>query len=196
MNILDLILGGSLGGLGGLGGGKSNDPIAIIARKLGIPENLARIAAAALLPALMKGLQRNTQKAGGFESLLGALQTGQHAKYVEDPDILDDQASVEDGNAILGHILGSKDVSRNVAGRAAQQTGIDPAILKKMLPMLAGVAMGSMSREMETAGGLSAMGEARPGSPALDALSSLLQGGDGQDDSEMDDLLNLAKRYF
>jgi hypothetical protein len=41
------------------------------------------------------------------------------------------------GNALLGTLFGSEDVSRAVAQGAAQQSGLDPALLKKMLPMLA-----------------------------------------------------------
>ena len=46
------------------------------------------------------------------------------------------------GNQILGHIFGSKDKSREVASQASEQSGVDPSILKKLLPIVAGaVAM-------------------------------------------------------
>ncbi len=47
-----------------------------------------------------------------------------------------DDTAVSDGNNILGHILGSKDVSRAVADRASANTGIDSGMLKQMLPCL------------------------------------------------------------
>jgi hypothetical protein len=47
-----------------------------------------------------------------------------------------------DGNGILGHILGSKDVSRQVAAQASARTGIGADVLKKMLPLVATLAMG------------------------------------------------------
>lgn len=65
----------------------------------------------------------------------------------DNPASIADQALIKDGNGILGHIFGSKDVSRNVAGRAAEQTGISSAILRKMLPMVATLVVGALSKK-------------------------------------------------
>ena len=51
-----------------------------------------------------------------------------------------------DGNGILGHIFGSKDVSRQVAARAAQSSGVAPDILAKMLPLVAATGHGQHVR--------------------------------------------------
>jgi hypothetical protein len=165
-----------------------------IAKQLGLPDEVAKQAAGALTPALARGLQRNASKPGGLDSLLGALGSGNHQQYVDQPEKLNAAESIADGNAILGHILGSKDVSRNVAGAAAQQTGVESAVLKKMLPMLGAVAMGALAKQ--TAGGqLSAV---LPGSPSasnpLGMLSGLLDS--DKDGSATDDLLDLAKKFF
>ena len=55
------------------------------------------------------------------------------------------------GNEVLGQIFGSKDVSRAVAQNAASQSGLDPSVLKKMLPMLAMLVAGYMAKQ-QTAG--------------------------------------------
>jgi len=167
------------------GGGNA---ISQIARQVGLPEGLAQQAVGALAPALSRGLQRNAAKPGGLESLLGALQKGNHQRYVDEPETLARESSVEDGNAILGHVLGSKDVSRNVAANAANETGIDASILKKMLPMVGAVAMGSLSKQ--TGGQLGALG----GGDALGALSGFLD--TDKDGSATDELLDLAKKLF
>ena len=57
------------------------------------------------------------------------------------------------GNNVLGQIFGSKDVSRAVAQNAASQTGQDPAILKKMLPMLAMLVGGYMAKQRDAGAG-------------------------------------------
>jgi hypothetical protein len=44
----------------------------------------------------------------------------------------------------LGHILGSKDVSRQVAAQASTRTGISELVLKQMLPAVATLAMGGV----------------------------------------------------
>jgi hypothetical protein len=170
-----------------------SDAIGQIAKQLGVPEGIAKQAAGALSPALARGLQRNASKPGGLDSLMGALQKGNHQRYVDEPQKLGEEDTIADGNAILGHIFGSKDVSRNVAGSAAKETGIDAGVLKKMLPMLGAVAMGSLSKQ--TGGGqLGALtGSGGPGG-ALGALSGLLDA--DKDGSPTDELLDLAKKFF
>jgi hypothetical protein len=177
-----------------------------IARNLQLPEGDARSAIEQLTPALNRGLSRNAKQPGGLESLFGALQSGGHERYAKDPSLLGDPRTVADGNAILGHILGSKDVSRNVAGRAAQQTGLDPSILKKMLPMVAAAAMGKLGQQSAGGGGLL-------GQLAGSALSGGMQQGATQQNSGMagmlesfldsdrdgavvDDLLSMAQKFF
>jgi hypothetical protein len=48
---------------------------------------------------------------------------------------------------VLEQIFGSKDVSRAVTQNAASQSGLDPSVLKKMLPMLAMLVAGYMARQ-------------------------------------------------
>ena len=91
--------------------------------------------------------------------------------------------SIQDGNNILGHIFGSKDVSRNVAAQAAETTGINADLIKQALPLSAGLAMGAMSKSSNA-------GESLDNS-ASDLFGSLM-GGDGID---MDDVLNLARSF-
>jgi hypothetical protein len=114
-------------------------------QQFGLGEAQTSDALSALVPALASGFQRNMQSTGGLESLVGALTGGRHAQYLDDPSTL--AGAADDGNGILGHIFGSKDVSRQVATRAAAQTGIDPSILKQMLPLVAALMMGTMSRQ-------------------------------------------------
>ncbi len=186
-----------------------------IAKQLNLNPSDVQNAVQHMAPALSRGIQKNISSPGGLEGLLGALSKGNHQQYVENPSTLGQDTTIQDGNAILGHILGSKDVSRNVAGHAAQQTGLDSGLLKKMLPMLATVVMGSLSKQSANAGllpgssgnsggggllggllkGLSGGGQARGGgNPALDMLSGFLDS--DNDGSVVDDLLGMAKKFF
>ena len=165
-----------------------------MANQLGISSGDAQRGIEQLLPALSRGMGRNAGGGGGLDSLVGALAGGNHDRYL-DPDVLGRPDSIADGNAILGHILGSKDASRNVAAQASQQSGLDSSILKQMLPMLATVAMGALAKNMNT-GGASRAGAApgATGGSPLDFLSQVLDtDGDG---SAIDDVLNLAKKFF
>jgi len=118
-----------------------------VAGQFGLDESQASSAGKALLPAISGGLKRNTQQEGGLQALMGALQGGSHDRYLDEPATLGQPESVMDGNNILGHLLGSKDMSRQVASSAAQKTGLDGGLLKKMLPMVAAMAMGSLSKQ-------------------------------------------------
>jgi len=118
-----------------------------VGAQLGLNQQQSQSAIAALLPAISSALKQNTANPQGLGGLLGALQKGNHEQYLENPQMLGQAESVTDGNAILGHLFGSKDVSRAVAGHAAQKTGIGADVLKKLLPLVATMAMGSLSKQ-------------------------------------------------
>ncbi len=178
---------------------KNQDVIRQMAGSLGLGERETASAMEQMMPALTRGIQRNTHQQGGLDALLGALAKGNHGRYLDRPADLGNTDATLDGNAILGHILGSKDVSRNVAGRAARETGLDSGLLKKMLPMLASAAMAALSKQSAggQAGGqaFGARGAAGAREPGLaDALGTFLDA--DRDGSIADDLLNLAQKFF
>jgi hypothetical protein len=180
MNILDAIICAQGGG-----------SLSQLAQNFGLSQDQAKSGVAALLPALSSGLKRNAASPGGAEQLLAALSGGQHSRYLDEVQTLGSTDTVSDGNSILGHILGSKDVSRNVAKRAAQQSGLGEDLLKKMLPVVATMVMGSLSKQTSSAG---LQARAGSGGGLLDALTPMLDAdGDG---SVADDVFNLAKGFF
>lgn len=135
MNILEAILSAQGGA-----------PVRQMGARVGVDEGQAQSALEALLPMLAGAVNRNATQPGGLEALLGALSDGHHQRYLDDPSSLTDVAAVEDGNAILGHLFGSKEVSREVASRASAQTGIGADVLKRMLPIVAAMLMGGLSK--------------------------------------------------
>jgi len=144
-----------------------------IAGQTGVGEAEAQAALKHLAPAISRGLQRNIGAEGGLESLLRALQSGNHGRYLDDPGQLGN--AVDDGNNILGHIFGSKEVSRGVANQVSQQTGIGADLLKQMLPLIASIVMGALAKKT-VGGGLA--GEPGAGGGGLgDILGSVLGGG-------------------
>lgn len=161
-----------------------------LSRQFGLDRSQTQSALDQLVPALNAGMKRNIQNQPGLDSLLGALAGGRHEQYLDAPDVLDQRAAVADGNGILGHIFGSKEVSREVAGRAAQKTGLDANTLKRMLPLVAAMLMGAMSKRTSSMG----VQRGAPQSSAGGMLGSLLDAdGDG---SIVDDLWGMAKRFF
>lgn len=165
-----------------------------IAAQLGVTEETAINAARTLLPTLTGGIQRNLAQPGGEESLSQALQSGNHQRYLNDPRALEQPQTLEDGNAILGHIFGNKDVSRNAAGFGAEQSGISPDLLKKMLPLLATTVMGLLAAKAMRGGPAGVVPGQGSGGGLTDLLGGLLDA--NKDGSPVDDVLSLAKRFF
>jgi hypothetical protein len=121
-----------------------------LGQKLGLSDKQTSQALEALLPALAAGLASNAQKPGGIEALLGALSKGSHERYLDDPKSLGHPDTIADGNAILGHLLGSKDMSRAVAGAAAKKTGLSDQVMKMALPVIASMVMSQLSRKTKS----------------------------------------------
>ena len=163
-----------------------------LANQFGLDSNQANSALAQLIPMLAGGVKKNVQK-GGLDSLISALNACNHSQYTDDPSQLENLSTISDGNAILGHLLGSKDVSRQVAGHAAQDTGIDSSILKKMLPVIATMVMGGMSKQSGAGGVLGSLlgtGQSRQASQSsgLESMLTSFLDKDG-DGSVIDDLM-------
>jgi hypothetical protein len=146
-----------------------------------------------LLPALAGGIAHNASQPGGLDSLLGALSGGGHQQYLNNPASL--AGATDDGNGILGHVLGSKDVSRQVADAAAAQTGIGADVLKKMLPLVASLAMGALSQHASSSSfnpNTAQLG----GGGLLDMLAPMLGGGAGGGTSAAGGLMGMLGQVF
>lgn len=121
-----------------------DDSMGQMANSLGLDASDLGKVVSALAPALMGSIMKEAESGDGFKS---ALRNGNHERYLNDPSTMRDPATRLDGNAILGHLLGSKDASRRVATAAEQETGISSDLIKKALPLIAAMAMGAMSKK-------------------------------------------------
>lgn len=164
---------------------KQSGGIGSIAQQLGVNEQVAQMGAEALLPAILGGFKKTAQaQPSGLEGLGGLLgQLGGGGLF--DSVVAPEPTPVEKGNDILGQIFGSKDVSRTVAGSASAQTGIDPSLLKKMLPILAMLVAGYMAKQSGggEGGGLGGLiggmlgGGGQPGGGGLGGMLGNVLGG-------------------
>jgi hypothetical protein len=92
---------------------------------------------------------------------------------------------------IPGHLFGSKEVSRQVAARAAAQTAVSSDVLKRMLPLAAALMMGAVSRN--TSGGASLSGTSTGGGISA-MLGPLLDS--NRDGSIVDDVTAMVGKFF
>jgi hypothetical protein len=183
-----------------------------MARELGVSEKQVASGAEALIPAILGGFKKQAQSqpsgVEGVGDMLGQLGGGSLMDDVLSPQ----PTPVDRGNDVLGQIFGSKDVSRTVAQNAASQSGLDPSLLKKMLPILAMLVTGYMAKQRSgasptqaspTGGGLGdllggmlggqASGAGRT-SGAGGGLGSMLDlNGDG---NPLDDILRMAGKVL
>lgn len=180
MNILDAILNAQ--------GGAA---VRQAGSQVGLPPDQTTAALAALVPALAAGFQRNLQSQGGLADLMSALSSGNHGQYLDQPASLGNQSAVADGNGILGHLLGSKDVSREVATRAAAQTGLSPDVLKRLLPLAATLMMGAFAKQSS---GVSSAGLGGSGGGLASMLTPLLD--QNRDGSIMDDVTSMIGKFM
>src|SRR5690606_24670591 len=118
-----------------------------LARQFGLSQQQAQDAVEALLPAFSQGLKRNASDPYGVGSFLNAMASGNHAKYFEDAQNAFSPQGMAEGNGILGHLFGSKELSRAVAGQAAQATGLGQQTLQQMLPVIASMIMGGLFKQ-------------------------------------------------
>ena len=178
-----------------------------VARELGVSDAQATAGAAALLPAILGGFKRQTQaQPTGLEGLAGMLGGLGGGGLLD--DVLSPQpTNVSRGDDVLGQIFGSRDVSRTVAQNASTQTGLDPALLKKMLPILAMLVAGYMAKQGQGSaapqagggglgdllGGMLGGGQAAAGRGAPSLASMLDLDGDG---NPLDDILGMAGKLL
>lgn len=152
-----------------------------MARQFGLTQQQTQEAMEALLPAFSQGLKRNASNPYDLSSFLGALSSGQHAKYFEDASNAFTQQGMAEGNGILGHLFGSKDLSRAVAAQAAQATGIGQDVLKQMLPALATMVMGGLFKQSTgQVSGQAAAGFGGAGNPLQEIIEQMMRQSSGQ----------------
>lgn len=135
---------------------QQTNAVGAISRELGIDPATAQAGAAALMPSILSGFQQpaaatatsdaaEPQAFGGLGGLLTTI-TSMGGGALLDNVTSNEPTEVGKGNEILGQIFGSKDGSRAVAADAAQKSGVDSSILKKMLPALTMAAAGYVAK--------------------------------------------------
>jgi hypothetical protein len=121
--------------------------VAELGHQYGLSPQQTQAAVAALLPAISMGLKRSTatpEGLGNLFALMGA-QPDFYAMY-DDPQAAFSPAGRAAGNAALSRMFGSPDASRAIANQAQQMSGISSAILKKLLPVIAGILISGLMR--------------------------------------------------
>lgn len=137
---------------------QQGDALTELGNEFGLTPQQIQAAVAALLPAISVGIKRATETPEGLGNLLALMgsQPDLHAMY-DDPQAAFAQQGKTAGNQVLSAMFGSPDASRAVTDRAQQLSGVTSSILKKLLPILAGIIISGLMRTGPS--------EARPSAP-------------------------------
>jgi hypothetical protein len=112
--------------------------------RLGANQDTTSRAIAAAVPLLLGALAKNASNPEGAERLHQALTRDHDGSVLDQPATITDNQRVNDGQAILGHILGDR---RPVAEQGiSQASGLDISKVGPLLAMLAPVVLGAVGR--------------------------------------------------
>jgi hypothetical protein len=158
-------------------------PMNQLAAQLGVDQATAEQAARQAIPALLGGLQANSEDPAGAMSLAGAL--GDHPSDLIDGGVDLNQVNANDGEKIVGNIFGPNQdqVAETLGGNLGGQAG---GLIKQLLPILAPIVLAYLSKRLrgQSQGtgqddplGSILGGASASSNPLNDLLSSMLDGG-------------------
>lgn len=127
----------------------SNQIISGISQKTGASEQETQSVIREGFPILLGMIQNNAIQQNDSAGLLKALKK-------HDGGILDNissflgDADTTDGNKILGHILGKN--QSTIEKTLSEKTGVEPSLIKKILPLLAPIILGYLGKQTQGKG--------------------------------------------
>jgi len=144
---------------------ENSQAVRTLAQSFGVPPEKARATIEKVVPELSRELERLTLSRGGVAGLVEALGEADYRQFIDRPELARDPAAREAGDHLLEQIFGTKHKSRVVAERAARDTALDPATIRQMLPVIAGMFTGGLQKEA-----LPSLQQAVNSSPAFKGL--------------------------
>jgi len=123
-----------------------------LAQQYGLSLQQTQAALDALLPAFSMGLQRQTRDPYAFGSLAQMMTASPYARFFEAGGYGIPAGAQNAGNDVLSQLFGSREVSQAIAAQAAATSGVSQAILKQMLPVIAAMLMGGLSKTSSNEG--------------------------------------------
>ena len=123
----------------------SQIPLGQLASQLGVNEQEAEQATRTALPALLGGIQANTEDPGGASSFAQAVQ--QHDPSLVEGGVDLNEVDPNEGQKIVNHVFGAQQ------GQVVQQLGGvggagGSALIQKLLPILAPIVMAYIAKQL------------------------------------------------
>jgi hypothetical protein len=121
--------------------------VATLAEEVGVGRDEAEQALRALLPEIGRAIRRSGESGAGAAAVHAALHDERYARYLDDPAALGEPAATTDGERVLAEVLdrGQRD---QMVRRAGSAIGQSEAELRKMLPLVAALAMAALGQHL------------------------------------------------
>ena len=127
----------------------NENTVAQIGEQLGVDQNQAGNAIQLALPALLGALNKNAQSEDGAQGIMNAISKDHDGGILDMLPQFLGNASQGPGAAILGHILGAK--QPQMEQQIGQHSGLNPAMVGKLLTILAPILMGALGKSQQQA---------------------------------------------
>jgi len=175
--------------------------------QLGQDTNKTQSALSAAIPMLMGALKKNASDPNKASGLMDALMNKHDGSLLD--NVMDifgggnvNEEVVEDGDKILGHVLGEK--KEVVAAAISKQNGIDMGSAMNILKMAAPIVMGMLgkqTREQQVSNPTdltNIIGSMLGGHKEVEQHSSFIEQilDADNDGSIVDDLFNMGRKFF
>lgn len=152
----------------------SQIPLAQLAGQLGVDEHTAEQATRQALPALLGGIQANTDDPGGAASFAQAVEQHDGSLVTGGVDLA--QVDPGDGDKIVGHVFGANREQVVQKLGSAGGAGIGQDLIAKLLPILAPIVMAWLAQKLTGAGAAAGAPAAPAGTPAGGGIGGVLGG--------------------
>ena len=158
-------------------------PVAGIARKLGVDEGEVNSAVQTLVPALLSGLQHNSEDPE-HANRIESVASSQAARGVLDVGGGLDQVDESDGHQAVATLFGGRDVeaTEQVASALAKGGAGDSDLIKQLLPVVLPIVLAYIGKQLGSGGADSSAPskkESSSGGGLGEILGSILGGGSG-----------------
>jgi hypothetical protein len=155
-------------------------PVAGIAQKLGVDEGKVNSAVQTLVPALLSGLQHNSQDPE-HANRIESVASSQAARGVLDVGGGLDQADESDGHQAVATLFGGNDTEQVSAALAKGGVG-DSDLIKQLLPVVLPIVLAYIGKQLGAGGAEGSAPtkkESTSGGGLGEILGSILGGGSG-----------------
>lgn len=128
--------------------GQGGQVVGNLSQSFGIDRQQAAAILSAVVPELAFNMERQSFNRGGLADLVAALGKADYSAFLAPGTSLTSPAVQQAGIGALDTLLWSKDRSRTVAHRAARASGVDEALIRRMLPSIAALVMGGIDSKV------------------------------------------------